>query len=321
MKISIIIPTYNVEAYIEECLESVAAQTWQGELECIVVDDCSSDSTIQVIKAFIENYKGKIQFTLLQQKENQRQGAARNVGLKLASGDYVLFVDSDDTITPDCLEIMTDGLKKYPKADYVMCNISDMHNHHHFASVNYPEYVKDRQWLQKKMLFPEGGIAPGVTNKLIRLSLIIENGLYFPQRIIYEDVQFSFFLGLYVKAACFIPKVTYFYRTNREGGTINSISKNVDFRMMSRLTIMNNIITHLTCFRHDIAFKALVARYLLYLKITDEQTLDKYTKELQIIKNKIVKESSICIPQLIMHLPLKVLRQPIINKIVYRILK
>ena len=98
MDVSIIIPTYNVAPYIIECLESVASQTYQGVIECIVVDDCGTDESIPLAQEFIDSYNGNIKFRICHREKNGGLSAARNSGLFEAKGEFVYFLDSDDYV-------------------------------------------------------------------------------------------------------------------------------------------------------------------------------------------------------------------------------
>ena len=104
LNLSIIIPVYNVEAYIEECLASVVAQSdAKANIECIIVDDCSPDGSMDIVRRFVDNYQGAVQFRTLRHEVNRGISAARNTGIDAATGDYLLFVDSDDYLSADCL--------------------------------------------------------------------------------------------------------------------------------------------------------------------------------------------------------------------------
>jgi glycosyltransferase involved in cell wall biosynthesis len=97
-KVSVIIPCYNVEKYIERCLESLERQTIGiGHMEIICVDDASSDGTEDILRSWEKKYPGSIKVVL--SERNNRQGAARNIGMQYASGDWVSFVDSDDNFS------------------------------------------------------------------------------------------------------------------------------------------------------------------------------------------------------------------------------
>ena len=104
MTVSIIIPVYNVAPYIEDCLKSVMMQTYKGEMECIIVDDCGTDDSIAIAEQMIAAYQGAIQFRMLHHERNKGLSAARNTGTIAATGDYIYYLDSDDEITEDCIE-------------------------------------------------------------------------------------------------------------------------------------------------------------------------------------------------------------------------
>ena len=102
MKISIIIPFYNVEKYIIDCINSVKAQTFT-DFECILIDDKSNDNSL---RNAIETINDDTRFKIIVHKENLRQGGARNTGIKNANGDWIVFLDSDDEWKSNFLEKM-----------------------------------------------------------------------------------------------------------------------------------------------------------------------------------------------------------------------
>lgn len=102
--ISVIIPIYNAELYIEDALNSVFSQTY-SDVECILVDDCGSDSSMDIINWMIADSAHKDKVRIIRQEKNSGPAAARNIGLRAAKGDYIFFMDSDDYITPECLEL------------------------------------------------------------------------------------------------------------------------------------------------------------------------------------------------------------------------
>ena len=122
-KVSIIIPVYKVEEYIEDCILSVMSQTFLGGLECIIVDDCTPDNSIALIQKLIKDYKGNIQFKIVHHKENKGLSSARNTGLKYAKGEYVYFLDSDDELYPTCIQDLALPLSK-KKYDFVIGDYS-----------------------------------------------------------------------------------------------------------------------------------------------------------------------------------------------------
>ena len=106
MNISVIIPIYNVEKYVERCILSIMNQTYTESVECIVVNDCTPDNSMKIVERLVADYKGTIQFKLFHHEHNKGIAAVRNTGLYAASGDYILYIDSDDYCEPDMLEKM-----------------------------------------------------------------------------------------------------------------------------------------------------------------------------------------------------------------------
>jgi len=104
--ISIIIPVYNVEPYIAECVESVMRQTYTGPMECIIVDDCGTDKSIEIVKQLITEYKGPIDFRIQHHEHNRGLAVARNTDTDAATGDYIYYLDSDDWVEPNIVELL-----------------------------------------------------------------------------------------------------------------------------------------------------------------------------------------------------------------------
>ena len=230
MIVSIIIPVYNVSPYIERCLQSVINQTYT-DIECILVDDCGSDNSIDLAQSFIDGYKGDISFTILHHTKNKGLSAARNTALRHAKGKYVYFLDSDDTITTDCIESLIAKALVYPDVDFVQGNILDER-----ASISsygwhaqLPEYCDNHEKLEKYIFFM---VVTSAWNKLLKTSFLIEHKLFFPEGIIHEDMYWIFFLTKHTKAVSFVNKGTYSYYIN-PNSIITSIDPNVRIKRYS----------------------------------------------------------------------------------------
>ena len=117
IKISVIIPVYNVEQYLRECLESVINQTL-SELEIICINDGSTDSSLDILR----EYEQKDNRIIVINKDNEGQAAARNIGISMAKGEYIGFLDSDDYIDSNFYEKLYNAAKKY-KADIACTNL------------------------------------------------------------------------------------------------------------------------------------------------------------------------------------------------------
>lgn len=119
VKVSIIIPVYQVSAYIERCIRSVLNQTYK-EIECIIVNDATQDDSIEKCQQLIENYRGEIRFKIVNHNANRGLSAARNTGIDAASESYIFYLDGDDEISSDCIEKLVKPCKKDGSIEMVM---------------------------------------------------------------------------------------------------------------------------------------------------------------------------------------------------------
>jgi len=221
-KVSIIIPVYNASAFVKECLDSVMAQTMTDGVECILIDDCSIDNTLEEIQSIINvNTDGNVKISLLRQERNQGPSAARNRGVREAKGEYVFFLDADDTITPDCIELLY-GLAKEHDADYVQGNYSN-------GNVNgnenkLPCFLTNQKEI-KRLLLNHNKIQFTPHNRLVRRQMIIDNDLFFNEQIkVREDFLWMTFVAKYVKKFASCDKPTY-NRGYNEDSLTNNINR------------------------------------------------------------------------------------------------
>lgn len=213
-RVSIIIPVYNVESFIFNCLLSVINQTAKEGIECILVDDCGKDDSVKVANDFIQAYQGSIEFRLLHHEHNKGLSAARNTGIRAAKGEYVYFLDSDDTITSDCIAGFLRITEEHPEIDLIQGLISQNSPYmNQFSTKALPGYTEDRKYI-KKALLDYNELPVCAANKMIRRKLIIDNNLFFKEGIIHEDNYWSFFLAKHVKSLAIYPHKCYLYTEN-----------------------------------------------------------------------------------------------------------
>lgn len=223
IKISIIIPIYNVEPYILRCLQSVIAQTMTDGIECILVDDCGKDDSVLIAERFIQTYHGHIKFSLLHRECNGGLSAARNTGIQAAVGEYLYFLDSDDEIKPQTMELMWSYIRKYGKVDLVQGSFYENEEEKKsFSKYRIPEYTNDKRLIKPFLLQFEGDIV-GAQSRLVRKDFLLSHNLYFKEGIIHEDNYWTFFLSKYVETMAFCNVPTYFHRYNP-----NSITGNIN---------------------------------------------------------------------------------------------
>ena len=186
MQLSIIVPVYNMaaEKKLEYCLDSLVTQTL-ADYEIIAVDDCSTDESWDILKNYEKRFPEK--FRALHLEENKHQGGAKNAGLKTAQGEWIGFIDSDDWITPDMYERLIERAKS-TGADLVGCDYSLTSEH----SMKVGQVVHNNKAGQtgvlddekRRSLILDGG---SLVVKIFRRSMILDNELWFPEHIFYED--------------------------------------------------------------------------------------------------------------------------------------
>lgn len=224
MKVSIIIPVYNVEEYIADCLNSVINQTYKGDLECILVDDCTPDNSCTIIEKIIGEYNGKIQFKLIHHTQNKGLSGARNTGIDNASGDYLYFLDSDDELTQDCIDTLCEPLSEF-QYDVILGNYSVIPGKTNFKSLLKLQTCHFNSNDEILKVYTSRLIYVMAWNKLCKATFLKDNNLYFEEGLIHEDDLWSFMLFSQAESVLVNSKITYFYRLRN-----NSIM--VDFHTM-----------------------------------------------------------------------------------------
>lgn len=244
LKISIIIPVYNVADYIEDCLQSVASQTYSGEIECIIIDDCTPDNSCEIIERFIADYKGNIVFKLLHHEKNKGLSGARNTGMRNATGDYIYFLDSDDYITSDCLEKLAEPLQQR-EYDFV---IGD------FKTSPYNSYYDNWNKIKANTCYTRDEIFKSYTkgqwymmawNKLCNTKFLIDNDLYFKERIIHEDDLWSMQLAYKATSMIYINSDTYIYKL-RSNSIISDTKSDLLKHSLAKTEVITNMISFAT---------------------------------------------------------------------------
>ena len=225
--VSVVVPFYNVEKYIPQCLDSIINQTYKN-IEIICVDDCSQDNSFNIVKEYM---KKDSRIKLFRHKKNKKLGGARNTGLKKSKGDYLLFIDSDDWIDKKCVEIVAQKLNE-TKYDTVW-----------FKARIWWENKKriDDFWFYKYYdNYPEGNLYLGENNltnfpfytwnKAYRRDFLINNKLFWNEHVYYEDIEFYYKMALTQPQTYMIDKPLYYYR--RRNDAISMVSTN-DINMAS----------------------------------------------------------------------------------------
>lgn len=211
MIISIIIPVYNVEQYIERCLDSVLNQTYRN-IEVIIVDDCTPDRSMEKARQCIDKspLSKDLQFIYLKHDHNRGLSAARNTGMDAATGEYIYFLDSDDEITPDCVERLSEPLKE-ELYDLVVGNIRTIGNDtlHDLLSLKLSDGEVLRKAAIQKTYHKQWNMM--AQNKLYRTEFLRKEGLTFMEGLIHEDELWSLQIACTAHSLRAVANYTYLY--------------------------------------------------------------------------------------------------------------
>lgn len=234
--ISVIVPVFNVDQYLDKCIESIVKQTYQN-IEIILVNDGSSDNSYNICYQWSQTYSNII----IINKENGGLSSARNAGLDVAQGDYIAFVDSDDYIEKDMLATMRAVFDKNSCVSVVVCSTETFDEYNRtkqFMSLSSYGYMKSKDYLR---LILKRKANNAVWNKLYRKESI--NKLRFIDGRINEDILFNTSFLLQSEGVYSIPKVFYKYRLRQ--GSITQQANPKLFQFIENAFIIRNDITNI----------------------------------------------------------------------------
>lgn len=224
MKVSIVIPVYNVEKYVGATLRSVQNQT-MTDFEAIIINDGSTDNSVKMVEPFLSDKRFKL-FSI----ENRGLAGARNEGVKHVTGEYLYFLDSDDLIAPNFLEIMVSTLNENPEAELISFNSSDMYD---TPKKIKPAKISKTQILSKNellLLRLNGSLLPTAWSYFVKTELFKKNGMNFPEGRLFEDesrtVELFSYTGTGIKIEFFDNDPAYLYRRNRSDSIMNKVKIN-----------------------------------------------------------------------------------------------
>lgn len=284
VNISIIIPVYQVEPYVQRCLDSVMAQDCpDATIECVLVDDCGHDSSMAIVRQMVSGYSGAMRFLVFEHEHNRGLSAARNTGMEKASGDFVLFLDSDDYLLPGSIQAFVAYLLQYPSANVVVGRGKDCRDGSCFLDgLDDVRLIEDRgEFLQ---LLLSGKIYIQAWNKLIRRSVILEHKLSFVEGVLFEDVPWSYHLFSVASSVLLIPQMTYVYTYNSNSIVNTAFSAgNAEKSLRSLTIVVNDVLDTPPSHLHN--GKDLTVDYLFFLarnlmKATDLSIRYAFPKQL-----------------------------------------
>ncbi len=220
IKVSVIIPVYNSEKYLKQCLDSVVCQTLK-DIEIIVINDGSTDTSLQIIQEYANKHKN----IKTVNKQNEGCYKARNVGLELAVGEYVAFLDSDDYVENSIYEILYLKAKE-TDADIVSCGYRISYNNKS-KPVSLSYSIKHLEKTNNKLIGAENILLDAVLwSRIFKRQLLVEKEIKFhPDIYMADDAFFHLITMLNAEKTVYIPDTLYTYRISRGGSVTTSYNE------------------------------------------------------------------------------------------------
>lgn len=297
IKVSVIVPVYNVELYLRECLDSIINQTLK-EIEILCIDDCGTDNSYNILEEYA---KKDNRIKIISHKENKGLGPARNTGIKESKGEYISFIDSDDYISKDYYENLYKTAKKYDSDVVNTLNIKFDRNKKlskFYYTFTDKEFEGSWNLNDIENSFSKKSIAPYVWNKIYKTSFLLENNLYFmDMKFGVEDANFTIKLMAHNPKISFNNIPIYYYRQRENSLSHSNIVKTTPISA-------NNAITHMTDalnyyknnypeFLDDIYLKVFVPALNFYSASSQTTKRELYQKFHDFVKQLSIEEYKI----------------------------
>ncbi len=215
-KVSIIIPVYNTEKYVEKCMKSVLNQTYKN-IEIIIVDDGSTDSSGQICDTFLSDDRVKVFHQI-----HKGTSCARNYGIEMAKGDFICFIDSDDYVEKDYIQILYDLITRYD-TDIAVCGFDFVYNRRKSKDKGKKEsdvLIFNNKQALEKMCDYNDCFMPICCNKIYKAKLFKD--IRFPNGKKYEDLCLNIDVFSIVKKVAYKPIIKYHYFVDREDSSSKS---------------------------------------------------------------------------------------------------
>ena len=235
MKVSVIIPIYNAERYIERCVRSLCEQTLIKDIEYFFINDCSTDNSLSVLKKVITDYPiRKDQIRIINNKNNLGPSEARKIAINTANGDYIAFCDADDWVEPDMYEKMYKATN-CGSIDVVACNywIEDKESSACFYFIASSTPQEALQKMHDRHFFPYA-----MWNIIVRRDLLLCHINSVVSTNIREDTYLNIYIFYYAKGICFISDILYHY-CNHFGSLVHSVDYSHEAWLLQKQNIDN----------------------------------------------------------------------------------
>ena len=223
-KITVIVPVYNSETYLRDSLESIVHQTMKlDDIEVIMVDDCSTDKSTEIMDEYTNKYKNFVSIKM--NKNHEVAGTARNEGMKKATGKYLMFIDSDDLYVENACEIMYNAIEQ-KNADFIIGNYVNMDydgnkwEHPIFDQEKYQDFKLSITDYDKSFFI----LNSAVWNKIFRRDFVEKNNIQFLEGVPAEDAYFTNSCFMKAENVYYISTPMYYYRQRSTNNSTQSVS-------------------------------------------------------------------------------------------------
>ena len=261
--ITLSMPIYNAEKYIEKALLSALNQTY-AHIEYILVDDKGSDNSMEIARTLIASHPRKKDVRIIEHSENSGAGVARSTAINNAKGAYIYFMDSDDEITENCIEILYNTMKESP-VDFVAASSvkKDRDGQIFDIQVYTDETIRGRYEIAKKFYKTKNRHIP-VWNKLYTISFLRENNIRSIPFNVMEDNLFTFQVVLNALSCSYISDLTYFYYDTPKSVVNQSKANKTPERHANDFIESINFKIHYIKKINDIETRETVYRYIIF---------------------------------------------------------
>lgn len=270
-KLSIIVPIYNVEKYINQCLDSIV-NNYQSGIEVLLVNDGTKDNSAVIAKEYCDKYE----FFRLINQPNGGLSRARNTGINEAKGEYVMFLDSDDWISDNALSLI---LAKLHNIDALLIN--------HYGSFDnedivYGTYQENDETNIIKFIQAQGNVSYAAVRTILKRQLILDHDLYFHDGLYHEDELWSATNYLFINSFKVIEKPLYHYRQNVSGSIMNKVQPK---RTSDKLIIVKLLANNLAVCNSELATQFINERIAnIYISALNELCLYNSQQQKEFIR-------------------------------------
>lgn len=291
IKVSIIVPIYNVSNFVEKCAISLFEQS----LDCIqyvFVNDCTQDNSMEVLERVINKYSNRFnQIAIINHEVNKGLAAARNTGLRVAEGKYILHIDSDDFLEKNMIEIMYEKAES-ENSDIVVCDfLMQWNNKTKYFSQNY-----SKNGIEYTKMLLQFDVLPNVWNKLIRRSLFVESGITSVEGInTGEDYLLMPKIACYAKVVSKVDFALYHYNQMNQNSYMKSFSTKSIENLMTVLEQLTVFFESRTDYKNHFEKSLLIGKLRIKIQMTQACSIKDRLKVIRLYPetNSIIKSSKL----------------------------